>query len=371
MAIENALKTTGKKTRMERKYAVILGNLGNTRDRFCTGYKENPSPLVMLKQAAAIPLVSGIELVGTWDISRERADEMHSALQDLNLACVSIIPDLFGNRLYWKGAFSSTEEAVRQHAIDSTMAMCDVAGRLGCPTINLWPGQDGYDYLLCTDYERERDLLCRAVAELAERNPHLRFALEYKPKEPRTHSYLARMADTLLLCQETGQPNVGVTIDTGHAFVGGENVSESIILAKRCGNRLMHMHFNDNHTTTDDDMIVASVHTIAYLEMLFWLARCEYKGWLSMDQYPYREPAAEAIGESIQWLELFITTLEDRHAEFEEVIQARDAVRASAFLRGLFQGNQFGRLSGATGEGNRQPLARAAQRVLENKETRL
>ena len=50
---------------MERKYAMILGNLGNTRDRFCTGYKQNPTTLEMLQQAAQIPYVTGIELVPT------------------------------------------------------------------------------------------------------------------------------------------------------------------------------------------------------------------------------------------------------------------------------------------------------------------
>ena len=32
-----------------RKYAAILGNLGNTCDRFCGGYKDNPSSMEMLR----------------------------------------------------------------------------------------------------------------------------------------------------------------------------------------------------------------------------------------------------------------------------------------------------------------------------------
>ena len=122
--------------------------------------------------------------------------------------------------------------------------------------------------------------------------------LEYKPKEPRAHCYMARMADTLLLAQETGQPNVGITIDTGHAFVGGEVVSESIVLAKRHGDCLFHMHFNDNHVTTDDDTVVGTVHSVCYPETLYWHDRCGYAGWLSMDQDPYREDAATAAAQS-------------------------------------------------------------------------
>jgi sugar phosphate isomerase/epimerase len=318
---------------MERKYAAILGNLGNTCDRFCHSYKQNPSTDEMLRQAAQLPHIAGIELVGTWDIDEANAGKMKQALADLGLTCVSIIPDLFADPAYWKGSFTSSNPLVRRKAFDSTRVMCDIARDLGCKTINIWPGQDGFDYLLSTDYEAQRNWMCEAVSELAKAYPDLAFALEYKPKEPRTHSTLARMADTLLMAMDTGCANVGVTIDTGHAFVAGEVVGESIILAKRAGNRLFHMHFNDNHGTWDDDMIVGSVHSVCYLETLYWLDRSGYQGWLSMDQYPYREDGAAAIGESILWLYRFDEILQANRTEIDGLIAAGDAVQTSRFLR--------------------------------------
>lgn len=321
---------------MKTKYAVILGNLGNTRDRFCNGYKENPPAVEMLKAAARIPHVSGIELVGNWDIRPDNLKDMCHAFEDLGMECVSIIPDLFGDKLFSKGSFSSSDAAIRRCAVDHVRAMCEAAVALGCQLINLWPGQDGYDYLLSADYENERAWLCESVVELADLYPDLKFSLEYKPKEPRTHSYLARMADTLLLAMETGAPNVGVTIYTGHAFVAGEVVGESIVLAKRAGDRLFHMHFNDNYTTTDDDMIVGSVHSVCYLETLYWLERCGYSGWLSMDQYPYREDAAGAIGESILWLRQFEAVLEQNREIIDNLLREQDAIATSRFLRSIF-----------------------------------
>ncbi len=323
---------------MERKYSVILGNLGNTRDRFCTGYKDNPDSAEMLKQAAAIPYVSGIELVGTWDIRPNNAVEMKKAFVDLHLKCVSIIPDLFADRIYWKGSYTSNDKNVRCKAIDYTRQMCDIALEMDCETINIWPGQDGYDYLLCADYSDQREWMCEAISELANSYPNLQFALEYKPMEPRTHSLLARTADTLLLAQETGCNNVGVTIDTGHAYIGGEVVGEAIVLTKRAGNRLFHMHFNDNHSTWDDDMIVGTVHTVCYLETLYWLDRCGYSGWLSMDQYPYREDAASAIGESILWLRRFDEVVQTHSAEIDQLVKTGDAVETSRFLRNVLMG---------------------------------
>ncbi len=39
---------------MKKKYSIILGNLGNTCDRFCGGYKENPSTAQMLEKTSKI-----------------------------------------------------------------------------------------------------------------------------------------------------------------------------------------------------------------------------------------------------------------------------------------------------------------------------
>lgn len=318
---------------MNRKYSVILGNLGNTCDRFCGGYKENPTSKEMLRKAVEIPYVQGIELVGTWDVTPENAVEMKKAFDDNKIKCVSIIPDLFADRKFWKGSYSSKDAGVRQAAIDYTRKMCEVAHIMDCDLLNIWPGQDGYDYLLTADYEKERQWLCEAISILANEFKDIRFALEYKPKEPRTHSYLARMADSLLLAQETGCDNVGITIDTGHAFNAGEVVAEAVVLAKRAGDRLMHMHFNDNYTVWDDDMIVGSVHYVCYIEMLYWLDRCGYEGWFSMDQYPYREDAVGAISESIEWLVKFDAIMQTNKSKIDELVNIGDAVETSKFLR--------------------------------------
>ncbi len=104
-----------------KKYSVILGNLGNTRDRFCSGgYKETPDTMTMLKSAAAIEGVTGVELVGTWDIRPDNVGDMSSALGDLGLSCVSVIPDHFCQPVWGRGAFVSRDAAVRRKAVDFT-----------------------------------------------------------------------------------------------------------------------------------------------------------------------------------------------------------------------------------------------------------
>ncbi len=39
------------------------------------------------------------------------------------------------------------EEEVRRKAVEITKKAMDFAEELGCNLINIWPGQDGYDYM--------------------------------------------------------------------------------------------------------------------------------------------------------------------------------------------------------------------------------
>ena len=101
---------------------------------------------------------------------------------------MSIIPSHFSEKRWGRGAFTAKDPAIRAQALEETMKAAEMARKLGCPLINLWPGQDGYDYPLQSDMRAERRWTVEAVAKAAKAYPDIRFSLEYKPKEPRTHS---------------------------------------------------------------------------------------------------------------------------------------------------------------------------------------
>jgi xylose isomerase len=329
------------------RFSVILGNLGNTCDRFLsTGYKDQPPKEVMIRQASEIAGVTGVELVGTWDVTPRNVDEIGGLLEKHRLACASIIPDHFSQKRWGRGAFTAKDPAIRAQALEETLAAAEMARKLRCTLINLWPGQDGYDYPLQADYRADRGHLVEAVRRAALAYPDLRFSLEYKPKEPRTHSFMARAADTHLVATEVGLPNVGVTIDTGHSLVAGENVAEAAALLCSHGGKLFHLHFNDNYRSWDDDMIVGSVHLVEFVELWFWLKELGYQGWYSMDQYPYREDGQGALRASVEFLggvdRLLTDTARD---ELRGIVARGDPLESTAWIRG--------KLFGATGAGPR------------------
>jgi len=319
------------------KYSIILGNLGNTCDRFLSsGYKDQPSKETMIRQASEIPGVTGVELVGTWDITPQNADEIGELLNKYGLVCASVLPDHFSQKRWGRGAFVSLDPDIRSQALEETMIAARLARKLGCSLVNIWPGQDGYDYPLQANYLQAREWLVEGIKTAAASFPDIRFSLEYKPKEPRTHSFIARAADTLLLAQEIGLANVGVTIDTGHSLVAGENFAEAAALLSKSGDKLFHMHFNDNYRFWDDDMIVGSVHFVEFVELLFWLKELGYAGWYSMDQYPYREDAQGALLGSVEFLQGIETLLTaESMEEIRAVIAEGNAVKSAAWLRSL------------------------------------
>ena len=321
------------------KYSVILGNLGNTRDRFLSsGYKETPTQEELFKQAASIDGVEGLELVGTWDITPENAKQVGRLLQDFNLKLVSIIPDHFSQKKWGRGAFTSRNPEIRREAVAHTKEMIDILVELKGELINIWPGQDGYDYLFQGNFDEAYDWFLEGIRECARYKPEVKISLEFKPKEPRNFSYLSRSSDTLLFVLEIGMENVGVTIDLGHALFGGENVAEAIFRLMRAG-KLFHMHFNDNHQSWDDDMIVASVHTLHYLEMFYWLEKMKYKGWWSMDQYPYREDGRQALQESIEWIKALLEKLHSYGIDkIDSLIRDGNAAETTHELRKLLLG---------------------------------
>jgi hypothetical protein len=98
---------------------------------------------------------------------------------------------------------------------------------------------------------------------------------------------------------------------------------------------------SDTHYRSwDDDMVVGSIHTIEYIEMLLWTRKIGYDGWYSMDLYPYREDAGEAISESIEWLKA-LEKLIDKYGEDElhNLITKGDATKTSKALRELLLGS--------------------------------
>ena len=322
---------------MKRKYSVFLHNVGSCSDRYCPMYAPPFSYQELFARAAAIDLIRGVDLVATPDFL-EKIEVIKASLKTTGLKAVSIAVDLFTQEKWKQGTFSSVDPKIRKQVVNESQKVMDLAVELGCDMILLWPGQDGYDYLFQADYLAERTWFTEGAKEVCAYRKDVKVTLEYKIKEPRTHSYVNNLGTTLLMVQAIGEPNCGVVIDYGHALLGYENPAESVALLKQYGDKLMHIHINDNYRYWDDDMIVGSVHTLEFLEFFYWLRRTGYEGWITIDQYPYREDGKEAVAESAAWLDFFEMMIDNADmAEITETLKKKDAISASRLMRNLLK----------------------------------
>lgn len=299
------------------------------------GYSNPFTVEQMFERVAGIDGVEGIELVSDWHITAKNVKLVKEQLEKYNFKLASIIPDHFGEMVWGKGAFTSKDKKVRDKAVSDVKEMIDISKELGGNLISLWPGQDGYDYYFTADYMEERGWFEECLKDCCNYDKNFKISVEYKPKEPRNRSYPSNVYSTLLMVRETGCANCGITVDYGHALVAYENVAESVSVLKKYGNKLFHLHMNDSYGYWDDDMIAGSIHTIPYLETIYWLKKNGYEGFVSTDQYPYREDGQKAVAETLEWLKCF-EQVADRMLEdqsVEEVIRSGDATQASAMLR--------------------------------------
>ena len=216
---------------------------------------------------------------------------------DLKLCLLEM--GIYGERRWTNGSFASTDPVIRRQAVDLVKQGMDIAAVLGVEEILLWPGQDGFEYPFQTNYDLAWGYLSDGVRAIAEHRPDIRIGIEYKPKEPRVRCLIDTAAKALLLCQDVGLPNVGVTVDLGHALAAQENPGQSVALCAR-HQRMFQVHVNDNYGDWDSDLIVGQVNLWTSLEFFYWLNRTGFNSWYIMDFFPYREDGKAALSQCIR-----------------------------------------------------------------------
>ncbi|MCC7354201.1 MAG: sugar phosphate isomerase/epimerase [Anaerolineae bacterium] len=321
------------------KFASGLHVFGSTADRYVlSGYKPAVPIAKMIQNAAKVPDLKGVELVETWHVTQENADDILGQLKKAGLQLSMLIPDLWAQGKWGNGSFTSNDPKIRRDAIETVKRSMDVAAKVGANLVDVWLGQDGYDYCFQSDYIKAWERMIDGLGECAAHNPKVIVGMEYKIKEPRTHCHISTIDRQLMLYDRIGAKNLGVVLDVGHALEGYESMAEVVALCKLFGDRLVYLHLNDNYRLWDDDMAVGSVHLIEYLELLYWLERTGYNGWYSLDIFPYRDDGVGMATESIKWIkDLRRVMLHIGMDKIAEVVESGDAVRASKLVReGMF-----------------------------------
>lgn len=250
----------------------------------------------MIAAAGRVGGLSAADLNYPDHFAADDAAALSRLLTDQGLALNGLAMRYYTEPGFRLGAFTNPDPAVRRAAIDLTRRGIDACAAMGGNQMTLWMGQDGFDYSFQADYARMWDDTVGAIAEVADHNPAIDIAVEYKPNEPRAHALIPDMATTLLALREVGRANTGVTLDFCHMLYAGEMPAKAAMLAARAS-RILGLHLNDGYGKRDDGLIAGSVHPVQTVELLVALQRIGYRGIIYFDTFPDHsgiDPVAES-----------------------------------------------------------------------------
>lgn len=184
----------------------------------------------------------------------------------------------------------STENYIhRNWRIDYTKMAIKIAYDLESPSICLTSG-------ILNKNRKEKQLSffensLNDVAEFAEKY-NIKIALEYEPG-----LLIGSSSDIFSIISK--YKNVGLNLDTCHAAVLGENISEIITTAQE---KLFHIHFSDCKNKTHHHLLPGK-GDIDFNNMCNALAQIGYDGYLTAELYTYSSNPIDAARYTLTYLD--------------------------------------------------------------------
>jgi xylose isomerase len=279
------------------KFAVITAFLGETRNRYMV-YQGNRSLPEKLAMAKAIPGLDGLELCYPADF--ENPAELKALLRQYGFGLAGMNFRSRRTGKWWRGAFIAESSGERQEVVDDLKRAMDCAAELGITRISTCPLNDGADTLFELDYDKAYDRAAETLGAACAHNQAIRLCIEYKKNDPMARCLFGTAGETAAFCLWTGIPNLGATLDLGHALYAEERPAQSAVLLAKA-RRLFYVHLNDNDGRWDWDMLPGAFHFWESIEFLYVLKKLGYTDdWYAFDVYPKELDTVENFAAAFQ-----------------------------------------------------------------------
>ena len=292
----------------EDKFSFGLWTVGNRgRDPFGDFVRPALDPVNSVKRLSQL---------GAWGINLHDNDlvpidataaernrivrEFKQALNDCGVVVPMATTNLFFHPVFKDGAFTSVDPAIRAYALQKTMHAIDLGVELGASTYVFWGGREGVDTEASKDpivaIQRMRDainFLCRYVIDSGYK---LRIALEPKPNEPRSDTYLPTIGHMLAFISTLEHPElVGVNPEVAHEHMAGLNFVHGVAQAIEA-NKLFHIDLNDQKGPRfDQDLRFGSENIKSMFFLVKLLEEKQYSGPRHFDAHAYRTENEEGV----------------------------------------------------------------------------
>ncbi len=285
---------------------------GEFFDRFCTSGYSGPgfdsSIEAQMKRVRAAG-IDGIEfhnqvfLDSHYQRDQVKIESVKAELKENRLSptCMNMMT---WHEAKWKfGGVTHPDPKVRRECIDIVLDGVELGVVIGCASVNLWPGSDGWDYHFEVDYGQRLSWFIDACTEIAARcDKHgLPFGTESKQKEPREGNMICNtVAKAALVASEVnknlGKTVMGVAIDYGHEQMVGNTPADSLYMLKRLGIPIANFHINGaKYNSNDEDRIAGTDDVWRLVDFCYAAIDTGYDGWYGEDQFTYRTEQVESM----------------------------------------------------------------------------
>jgi sugar phosphate isomerase/epimerase len=322
-------------------FAARLNSFRGNAKAFWPGLNRDITTLDLFERASTVPGLTSVDLNYPDHINGLSERDITDKLASLNMQLNGYAMRYYTESGFKLGAFTNPDPSVRRAAIDLTKRGLDSLAAAGGNLMTLWLGQDGYDYSFQADYLKMWDDTVSAIIEVADHNPSIDISIEYKPNEPRSFSLMPDAATTLLAIKDINRPNLGVTLDFAHVLYADEMPAFAASLVAR-HSRLLGVHLNDGYAKRDDGLMVASVHPVQTIELLYVLDQIGYTGAIYFDTFPDTtglDPVSECATNisTVKALRRVTDTLKSNQS-LAAAIQKQDAVASQAIVQAAMFG---------------------------------
>lgn len=233
-----------------------------------------------LRDAIKQTAIAGFDAIEIWggrphayrnDLREHEIILLQELINDLGLEVAAIIPEQYR----YSYCLCSPITQIR---IDSIMYIKDtieLAARLGAPVVNISPGHTMHDQ----DLDNGWELLAQSLIQICDFCSHYNVLLAIEPSYKYDTDLINTTIQALDMIDQLGCDNLGVSFNTGHAFIVGEDTSTAL---ENLGDRLFHVHINDNDGKQDQHLIPGHGQ-YDFLSMINDLQAIQFDGFLTAD----------------------------------------------------------------------------------------
>src|SRR5213080_4539666 len=284
----------------EDKFSFGLWTVGNRgRDPFGDFVRPALDPIDSVKRLSQL---------GAWGINLHDNDlvpidetpaerdrivrEFKQALNDCGVVVPMATTNLFFHPVFKDGAFTSVDPTIRAYALQKTMHAIDLGVELGAGTYVFWGGREGVDTEASKDpvvaIQRMRDAINFLSNYAIDSGYRLRFALEPKPNEPRSDTYLPTIGHMLAFIYTLDHPEmVGLNPEVAHDQMAGLDFAHGVAQALEAG-KLFHIDLNAQKPGRfDQDLRFGSEDVKAAFFLVKLLEDSRWAGMRHFDSHAY------------------------------------------------------------------------------------